>query len=309
MEHRVKVTVSFPTDENGLSGRECPDPECLGYFKIKFGTGLPGEIPGHCPYCGHTADHDEFFTQDQVKRIESTALKHVLDPFIRDLQRTFKPTRPRRGDMFHVSMEFKGKPIPLHRYRERELETDLVCDNCSLHYAVYGKFAYCPDCGTHNSLQILQANLEVASKLLELVSKADADIREALIEKALESIVSTFDGFGREVCRVNADKATSPSRAARISLQRLSQARSELQTVFGFDIADPVSSGEWDLGFRYFQKRHLISHNSGIVDDRYLRLTNDRSAVLGRKVSLNPDEIKEVAALVGKIAAHVVSSL
>lgn len=207
MDDHIEIPVSFPTDEEGLTGRECPGESCLGYFKIEFGTGLPGEVPCHCPYCGHTADQNEFFTQDQLELIKSTAIKHVMDPFIRDLQRTFKPTRPRPGDMIHVSMEFKGKPIPLHRYREPELETELICDACSLHYAVYGKFGYCPDCGTHNSLQILQGNLEVVRKILEFAQDGDPDLQEALIEKALESTVSSFDGFGREVCRAHADKA------------------------------------------------------------------------------------------------------
>ncbi len=30
------------TDEDGYIGKECPEPECLGYFKITPGTGLTG---------------------------------------------------------------------------------------------------------------------------------------------------------------------------------------------------------------------------------------------------------------------------
>jgi hypothetical protein len=35
------VNVSIPTDEAGLLGRECPVSDCLGYFKVKPGTGIP----------------------------------------------------------------------------------------------------------------------------------------------------------------------------------------------------------------------------------------------------------------------------
>ena len=47
------IMLNFPTDEKGRVGRECPDNECRGHFKIKFGTGLEGaDLPCICPYCG-----------------------------------------------------------------------------------------------------------------------------------------------------------------------------------------------------------------------------------------------------------------
>ena len=46
--NRVQVTI--PKDEEGYLGRECPQSDCEGYFKIKPGTGLSGEnLPCHCP--------------------------------------------------------------------------------------------------------------------------------------------------------------------------------------------------------------------------------------------------------------------
>jgi hypothetical protein len=47
------IHIQIPSDEDGLVGRECPQSDCLVYFKIKLGTGLKGEgLPCHCPYCG-----------------------------------------------------------------------------------------------------------------------------------------------------------------------------------------------------------------------------------------------------------------
>ena len=46
---------------------------------------------------------------------------------------------------------------------EKQLETEVVCVNCTLRYSVYGVFAFCPDCGQHNSLQILDKNLDEPS--------------------------------------------------------------------------------------------------------------------------------------------------
>jgi hypothetical protein len=72
-----QVSVSIPTDERGLLGRECPVPECLGYFKVKSGTGLTG--PGlqcHCPYCGHVADPNSFWTKEQIEYAQSVVVSN-----------------------------------------------------------------------------------------------------------------------------------------------------------------------------------------------------------------------------------------
>jgi hypothetical protein len=54
---------------------------------------------------------------------------------------------------------------PIRYYVEREIETPLTCERCTLDYPIYGVFAFCPDCGSHTSLQILQKNFEVISSI------------------------------------------------------------------------------------------------------------------------------------------------
>jgi hypothetical protein len=61
------IKISLPTDENGLVGRECPNPPCHGYFKVRSGTGLKGNnLPCHCPYCGYTAGYDQFLQKSKL---------------------------------------------------------------------------------------------------------------------------------------------------------------------------------------------------------------------------------------------------
>lgn len=63
-EHRISITL--PTDDNGLTSRKCPDQKCNGLFKVKFGTGLKRDnISCHCPYCGCTGDMSDFNTPEQ----------------------------------------------------------------------------------------------------------------------------------------------------------------------------------------------------------------------------------------------------
>ena len=63
-----RFSIPIQPDEDGFTGRECPNGDCESYFKVQFGTGLDEEgIPCHCPYCGHTAPHDEFGTKEQIE--------------------------------------------------------------------------------------------------------------------------------------------------------------------------------------------------------------------------------------------------
>ena len=72
---KLAVTIQPDGDGEGYTGRECP--QCERYFKVKFGTGLAGDLPCHCPYCDHTGPHDEFWTSEQIEYAESIALNKV----------------------------------------------------------------------------------------------------------------------------------------------------------------------------------------------------------------------------------------
>jgi hypothetical protein len=53
---------------------------------------------------------------------------------------------------------------------------------------------------------------------------------------------------------------------------------------FGFDFADALTTAQWEEICRVFQKRHLLSHRMGVIDDEYLQKANDSGAVPGRKI-------------------------
>lgn len=160
-----QISVPIETDEEGYTGRECPADDCLGYFKITLGTGITGPAPCHCPYCGHKGKSNTFFTQEQIEYAESILLRKVTDALHQDLKSLEFEHKPR--GLFGIGLSLKvttSPPLPIRHYREKQLETEIVCDGCTLRYAIYGVFGWCPDCGVHNSFQILKTNLELAAK-------------------------------------------------------------------------------------------------------------------------------------------------
>ena len=189
MGNRIPITIK--ADEDGFIGRECPVQECEGYFKVTFGTGLQGEnLPCHCPYCGHIGKHDTFWTKEQVEYAQSVAIRKITDTVFKDLKSMEFESKPRGGFGIGFSLKVKpGRPVPIRYYREKQLETTVICENCSLKYAIYGVFAHCPDCGVHNSKQILYKNLELSAKEIDLANQADDEMKELLLNDALENVV------------------------------------------------------------------------------------------------------------------------
>jgi len=285
-----QFSIPIAADEEGYLGRECPVQDCLGYFKITPGTGVKGPAPCYCPYCGYKGESNTFFTQEQIEYARSVVLRKVTDAIHQDLKSLESEHKPQ--GLFGIGFSLKVKesaPLPIRYYREKELETAITCDSCTLRYAIYGVFGWCPDCGVHNSLQILVKNLELARKELLLAATADADLANHLIGDALENAVSAFDGFGRQLCQ---------SKSIEIPFQNLAAARRKVQDAFGFDFADALRPDEWDAACRAFQKRHLLAHKMGVIDDDYVQKANDAGAILGRRIALSPAEVETSISIV-----------
>jgi hypothetical protein len=203
-----------------------------------------------------------------------------------------------------------GSPLPLRYYCEKQLETQVTCSICTLEYAVYGLFGYCPDCGTHNSLQILENNLSLTRKQLRLADGlTDTDLKRHLVEDALENCVSAFDGFAREACRLRAHRSTDVAKCEQISFQNLQRAAERLKGLFSIALAASVDASDWSFAHIGFMQRHLLAHKSGVIDQRYLDETGGLSSMLGRRLSIVPGDVERLAAIVLKIGQHLIASL
>lgn len=301
-----QISVPMPRDADGLLGRECPAPKCESYFKIQPGTGLIGDnLPCHCPYCGHTAAPNQFFTKAQIEYAKSVALNKLTGALLKDMKSLEFNHQSRGGFGIGISMKVTGQPTPIRKYRERKLETEVVCDQCTLRYMIYGVFGFCPDCRVHNSRQILTKNLELVGKLLVVAETQESAVAIALLENALEDCVSAFDGFGRETCRVFAQKAVKPEKAAEIRFQNIAAARDRVREQFSVDFAATALPADWKHILRAFQKRHLLAHKMGVVDEDYLSATGDSPSLLGRKVPIAASEVRELVAQLQSIGAEL----
>ncbi len=105
----MEISVKIEPDADGYTGRECPT--CEKYFKIKFGTGLPGSPPCHCPYCNHTGPQEEFWTKQQIEYARSVAMYQVSGQFLKQLKKLERRPDPRA--MISIGMTVNGSPTPI----------------------------------------------------------------------------------------------------------------------------------------------------------------------------------------------------
>ena len=237
-------------------------------------------------------------------------MREITEALHQDLKKLEFDYKPKGSFGIGMSLKVKrDRPTPIHYYRENRLETEVICGNCTLRYSVYGVFAFCPDCRQHNSLHILDRNLEVIGKMVDLASSADKELGEKLTENSLEDCISSFDGFGRELCRLYAKKAAKPALAEKVRFQNLDGAKQTLIALFSLDLAAGLTAEEWKAAIRGFQKRHLLSHKMGVVDEEYIRKSDDLRAVVGRKVGVSADEVREIVLILGRLAQYMAGEI
>ena len=288
-------SVEIKRDDEGYLGRECP--ECDKYFKIKPGTGIPNLSDCYCPYCQHLGPQDHFWTKQQVEHAQSVVLNQISGDLLKSMKKM--EAKPKRDQFISISITVKGEPFPIANYTEKELEERVECRNCTLQYAIYGAFGFCPDCAEHNSQQIAEANFDLITRIIDLAKEEPSDIKSKLIENGLEDCISAFDGFARERCR---------DRYPKLSFQNISAAKEKLDE-FGIDITDGLDASEWKFVVCQFQKRHLLAHRMGVVDEEYVSKTGSHPEWLGKKVSITENDvlslIDHLKIIVSNLSRHV----
>lgn len=288
MGDTVTISVEFPTDEQGLIGRECPN--CGNYFKLKPGTGLP-TTSCSCPYCEHTGVSSDFFTQEQIEYLESVAAKRFIEPLLRDFQEGLKRLESSSNSYFQIRVSGEAIDFPIKYYSERDVETNVTCDNCSLVFAVYGVFARCPDCTRLTSMSIFKKSLEVARKRLNLVDRIPTDEREladALLADTLSAGVAAFDSLGKRLRGEYPALLPSKPRNLFQNLEALSDA---LESSINSPLEEILGSKEYAEVYEMFQVRHLWDHSFGEIDEDFIAKTKTDRAMLRKKYELSKAQV------------------
>lgn len=306
----VTIRVTLPTDENGMLGRQCPSAECHQYFKLKPGTGLPIQDCG-CPYCGTRADASDFYTACQLEYAKSVAVKQVLEPILRDFKRNVEAlNRPSRTSLIDIKFSVNLPTFQVHSYRESDVETPVTCTNCGLEFAVFGVFAFCPDCGLLNAFDVFDACLEVCRRRLRLLdlpeTAADRKLVRAILVDSLGSAVAAFDALGKKLRQVRPD--IFPEKPKNL-FQNLAALDRALEKGTGAGLATRLGPDGFSDLVRLFQVRHIYEHNLGVVDQEFVAKVPAYGHLKGRLCPLERDDVERLLVLLDRLASSVKEAL
>ena len=287
-----EITVTLEPDDHGMIGRQCPSDNCGLYFKLRLGTGGNAESI-ICPYCRVEEHLSSFSTTDQLEYARSVAVRDMLDPLLKGFKGNIERINRRqpRG-MIQLRFSVDYKPISIHRYVERKLETEVSCDNCSLEFSVFGVFASCPCCGQLNSLKVMLGSLETAKRKLLLSEDptVDVELRQDFVKDALTGSVSAFDAFGKAHAKSHQNLFSDSKRNLFQDIEALdvylrSQGIPSLDTIIGVLAWDEL---KW-----FFQARHAYVHNAGVIDERFTSRQPALAYMQGRILPLESERIAQ----------------
>ena len=296
-----EITVTLEPDDQGMIGRQCPQAGCGLYFKLRLGTGWDTQSI-RCPYCRTEGDPSSFFTKDQLDYAISVAARDIVGPLLQGFRRDIeRMNRPHSGGLLQLKISVDYKPISIHRYVERQLETEVACDSCSLEFSVYGVFASCPCCGQLNALKVVLSSLETAKRKLALSEEPSLDeaLRQDFAKDALAGSVAAFDAFGKAVASNHPTLFPVTRRSLFQDIEALS---AHLQTLGEPSLETTIGVPEWEDIKWFFQARHIYVHNAGVIDERFIARQTALADMKGRVLPLDPERLAQNIDVLGAYA-------
>lgn len=285
------LSVSIPGGEDGLHPLVCPDhPEHR--FKAAVTSDKNGAGQAWCPYCGRHAAASEFMSAQRV--VLDAAARAAAEQYVRDrLNKMMSDAF--RGNK-HVTFT-PGRPAPRRSLPKVEIEPTrrvMTCNRCGAVAAVYGLAVYCCECGQLAPAQHLGEVLRVHRDRMEALDLLPADTRLLLDESGVTTVTyeSTIkDGFGTLETYLKARfTEDAPAVAATLQstvFQRLKQARDLYADHLGVDLVAAVGQGTWDALLQAASLRHVLTHNSGMIDAKFLKQNTEWPQAEGQRVHVS----------------------
>ena len=312
------LPITIRSDEKGYFDRECPNEDCLYTFKVlmKDWEEKVSVDEVHCPLCGHVDTADKWWTQQQLKQLNPIITGFAENYIQKELDKSFKKlARSTRNNKF-VRITYKpGRRVTFVNNpigQSEEWETEICCDSCGMRYSVIGSAYFCPCCGFNSAVNSFIDSLDSIEKMLEslremkdmLTEKYNVDSAETMCRSLLESsigdMVSAFQKFAS--CKYD-ELSGKTSRVNDFQIVDKGSKLFEEET--GKKYSDWLSAGELAFMELMFQRRHLLEHNNGMVDQRYLDKSGDISYSLGQRIIVKEADTHSLLAILRKLGSSI----
>ena len=258
----------------------------------------PGSGNLVCPYSGYAAPEEEFrhpADQEYVRRQAKHDIIADIQDNLRNWARNFNLRQP-KGGFVSMRMKHKRSPNPRPVAIREDLLRNLVCEVCGCVYGVYAIGLFCPACGVPNLQIHFRREVELIQKQIVIAEQQDAvgdvEFGYRLMGNAHEDVLTAFEATLKAVY-IHLTKLSETAGAQPVGndFQNLDRARQRFLEL-GISPFDVVSESDLTLLMDCIQKRHVIGHNLGIADDRYLSLAHtEESHQVGEAVRVLGEDI------------------
>jgi hypothetical protein len=322
-EHTKQISIPIEADKDGYLDKECPSEDCLFQFKVdkKDWKELFKDEKVFCPSCRHEANSDSWWTTEQLEQGKEQIAKHIVGRIDKALEDSAKDFNTRQPSNSFITMSFKvtgTKPmhyiLPLPSKEEMQLK--IQCKSCNSKYAVIGSAFFCPCCGHNsaeetfdNSLKKINdkiKNLPIIRVAVEQISKDEAETTcRSLIETSLSECVVAFQRFSE----VKFVKKAPDKRITFNAFQNIEGGAGYWKELIGETYNDWLSEIELKRLKQLFQKRHLLAHTEGIVDQKYIDKSKDITYKVGQRIVVKEKEVIELLYLIRKLADAILQKI
>lgn len=321
LEQPRRVSISLALDERGFLDRVCPSERCSGLFKVLFDD-WRDKVPeerAFCPFCRHEAEPDDWNTSEQQRYIKEVAhaemSRLVNDAFGRAARRT--PTKRIGGGLFDITMKLSFRPgrIPLvvPAAASEELRQDFTCEACRCRYASLGASFFCPACGHNSATSCFDNTLETVGKTVgalrkmrdTLAAEVNADVASDAVRQLLEDQLPRLVGAFERLNEALFEKLPNASQFPRTRgvFQRLDDASGLWQQATGKGYGDFLSPSELGRLKVLYQRRHVVAHRQGIIDQDYMDRSGDRSYAIGQRLIVREADVADLVRLLAQVAS------
>lgn len=293
IEDISKMVIPIIPDKNGMIDRQCPKSECESLFKIHREDWLKivREEEVFCPFCKNNSEAKSYLTVEQNNEV------------ISDLKKSIR-------EFWNYGYSQTGQNISI-KPRE-EFELNLKCVKCNCRYSVVGSAYFCPSCGNNNieenakkAVEKILSNTNNIEKIQETLetnlNKDEATvITKSIIKNSISEIIGTLQNYS-ELRYNSISSKTAPFNA----FQNVEKSNKLWFTLFGTGYDDWLTKTELENLYKYTQKRHLIEHKAGIVDQKYITKTGDINYQEGERIIIKPNDVVCLGKIVIKLLNEI----
>ena len=318
LEGTNQISVPIQTDDAGYLDRQCHAEECMFDFKVHledWDERIQERVV--CPFCGHSAEPDDWNTQEQSEHLQEVALSHVNRRLGRAMRRDAERWNRRqpRGGLITITMKVDGRPrrVPLPPSAADTMRLRISCSQCGCRYAVIGAAFFCPGCGNNDAEVLFNLTISGVRGSLRAVTEVRAAISDPdtaentvrlLVENGLQSAVTAFQRYAEALY----SRLETDFKPRRNAFQNLSEGSKLWYDAAGKHYSEYLSIAELTELKRAFQQRHLLAHTQGIVDQDYITHSGDTSHRLGLRVIIRETTVYYFLDAIQKLAAGLLEA-